>query len=331
MTAGIIDEITAGRGYPLPHGDNPLRRDVGRIRDSLSAIDEDVTEIRTDAAEAKARLTALFEQLLDGVSEDGNTLAKLLHLIQTIDVSGPLNATKAEIIGDAPAGRQTLGDVNEAADWAQAQADAALAAAVDADSDAAAAQATANTAKANAATAQSTADAAKATANAALPKTGGTISGSLGMTGSLTVGDGQTSSVISMVDTDEGTRSLHNNSGSIGFLGSDGAWKFRAYDNGSIWCAQLGDINSRIESRGQEWGAWGRNQAATNVRLAYITDESVAAQFNGGMREPWGATVFTGRTTVLSNDRQDIIVNVLRNRQLQFYTANSGWVAGHYA
>jgi len=51
--------------------------------------------------------------------------------------------------------------------------------------------------------------------------------------GSLTVGGGQSSSVINMGDSDEGTRVIHCNSNRIGFLTQGGAWGSYCNDDGS--------------------------------------------------------------------------------------------------
>jgi hypothetical protein len=76
---------------------------------------------------------------------------------------------------------------------------------------------------------------------------------SLTVNGDMTVGGGQNNSRINFTDTDEGTRAVHNNSGSIGFLGSDAGWKLRSYNDGSVWTAQFGDLNNRIEDRASAW------------------------------------------------------------------------------
>jgi hypothetical protein len=65
----------------------------------------------------------------------------------------------------------------------------------------------------------------------------------------LTVGYGQGSSVINMYDSDEGTRYLHNNSGTIGFLNSGGAWRFRVFDDGNVIMGTYQDyLSTQIRS-----------------------------------------------------------------------------------
>lgn len=50
----------------------------------------------------------------------------------------------------------------------------------------------------------------------------------------LIVGYGSASSTIDMYDSDESTRYIHNNSSTIGFLGSHGSWRFRMADDGNL-------------------------------------------------------------------------------------------------
>ncbi|RUP22649.1 hypothetical protein [Methylobacterium sp.] len=236
--------------------------------------------------------------------------------------------------------------------------------------------------------------------------------------GKMIVGAGQASSVITMTDTDEGTRSIHNNSGTIGFLGSAGDWITRAYDTGAIWSkqigdlktyidgqanwaagtrsdriyrggdtmtgdlrlqyanpqlqlyypgvlagalmvgsdarlyyrnsdsgavymsigpggdistAQFGDLNGRIEARGQAWGQWAVNQCVTSLRMTYITDYDITGGWNAGVQEPWGGAVMTGRASITSGDGNDIILRSTRFRQVQIYLPNQGWIASYYA
>jgi hypothetical protein len=107
---------------------------------------------------------------------------------------------------------------------------------------------------------------------------------------------------------------------------------FYVTTGGAVWTKQLGDLNSRIESRGSAWADSAVNRCVISTRMVYVGDQNVAANFNGGMREDYGASWISGRATRLSNDQQDIIVTDLRWRQLQQYIPNSGgWVASYYA
>ncbi len=105
----------------------------------------------------------------------------------------------------------------------------------------------------------------------------------------MIVGEGQPASYIEMRDTDEGTRFLHNNSGCIGFLGKDGAWKFQVRDDGTLWCAQLGDINTRIENRAS---------AFANERVAKtgdtMTGDLAISKAWPSMRFFWGGVLNAG-------------------------------------
>jgi hypothetical protein len=246
-------------------------------------------------------------------------------------------------------------------------------------------------------------------------------SANISTNGSLIVGAGQASSVISMTDTDEGTRSIHNNSGTIGFLGSGGDWITRVYDSGAIWSKQMGDLstyivntantaasnyaaprvvrtgdtmtgeltlsypgpginitptdggyryrlhsspngnfyiyrpdqgaypliigpggeittgqfgdlNNRIEARGQAWGQWAVNQCATSMRLPYAGDLYNSWNLNGGMAEPYGGSMMSSRATIADGTANGAwIPGIFRWRYVQFYTPNAGWVTAYYA
>ena len=73
--------------------------------------------------------------------------------------------------------------------------------------------------------------------------------GALYAAGRVVVGEGQANSYIEMRDTDEGTRYIDNNGGTIGFLGSDGNWKMGVDDAVGVGTAELGEISSGIEER----------------------------------------------------------------------------------
>ena len=40
------NDITATRGYPMPHPDNWMRFDVPRIREAFNKVDDDVHDLR---------------------------------------------------------------------------------------------------------------------------------------------------------------------------------------------------------------------------------------------------------------------------------------------
>lgn len=73
--------------------------------------------------------------------------------------------------------------------------------------------------------------------------------GDLSTTGRVIVGAGQASSWLEMRDTDESTRYLHNNSGTIGFVGSHGSWRFRVADDGNVVMGTYQDwLSNQIRS-----------------------------------------------------------------------------------
>ncbi len=53
-----------------------------------------------------------------------------------------------------------------------------------------------------------------------------------------------------MKDSDEGDRSVHNNSGTIGFLGSDGAGSSGVFDDGNWWSSRNGYLSDIVNSIG---------------------------------------------------------------------------------
>ena len=244
-------------------------------------------------------------------------------------------------------------------------------------------------------------------------------SGDISANGKLIVGVGQPYSYVQMNDTDDGIRYLHNNSGTIGFLGSAGDWTLRTFDTGAIWSKQMGDLNtfitttannaassaaypkvaktgdlmsgdleiantnnpslwlhyrnvkrarfwmggdgylrysdqgggeifrigpggdvytqqfgdlnSRIETRGQDWGRWAVNQCAISMRMVYIADMDITAGYNGGVQEYYGGSCVTGRASIISGDQNDIILRSMRFRQNQILINNQGWVAAYFA
>ena len=89
--------------------------------------------------------------------------------------------------------------------------------------------------------------------------------------GRVTVGVGQTSSWIEMRDTDESTRYIHNNSSTIGFVGSHGSWRFRMADDGNVVMGTYQD--------------WLSNQIRSNIfydhsDTGYYADPNSTSSFN---------------------------------------------------
>ena len=67
------------------------------------------------------------------------------------------------------------------------------------------------------------------------------------VTGTLAVGTGGTSSYITMKDSDNGDRSIHNNSNQIGFLTQAGGWGAHCDDNGN-WTA-VGNVTAYSDQK----------------------------------------------------------------------------------
>ena len=154
------------------------------------------------------------------------------------------------------------------------------------------------------------------TGSLARKDTGNTFVGTNYFNGNITVGNGAASSSIVMYDSDHGSRQLHNNSGYIGFLSSGGGWVCRVNDDGALWTSQLGDINSRIESRAL---------AFANDRVAGIAIRRVSqnyANVGGGWVSPAG-TVLTGylRTGTNNGDMHGVYYHYI-----QQYDPVRGWV-----
>lgn len=272
-----------------------MRKLLDQTQGGLSA--EIISEGADRVFLTAARRAAILADLRGGVTEDGDTLAKLRHLIETIDVSGPINQAKADLIGGAPQGRRTLKAVSDAATSAQSSADAAKA----------------------------TAGAALSTANAAVTKAGDTMTGDLTL-----VGDGDRNLFLTrnkvgtsrLVVGGDATLFIHNMAGDKYFGFTTG---------GDISIPLFGSLNSRIEARGQAWAEWGRNQAATSGRWLHAGDISCNERpGSGGFISPFGAHTmscdyWTWRFQTADGQTWSA-PGFLRYRQFQLYFANQGWV-----
>jgi hypothetical protein len=114
--------------------------------------------------------------------------------------------------------------------------------------------------------------------------------------------------------------------------GDNGDNYFYVQTNGAMWTKQFGDVNTYWEGRCGAHQQAAVNRCVTGIRLVYVGDENIAAQFNGGMREAYGASYISGRATILSSDNVNIIVSVFRYRQVQYLLTNAGgWVASYFA
>jgi hypothetical protein len=110
-----------------------------------------------------------------------------------------------------------------------------------------------------------------------LAKTGGSITGGLSMSGGLTIANA--SPTITMQDTDNGTRSVHCNAGTIGFLNNAGNWALRVADSGDIWSPLYNDwlSNVLIVHSGDEARGW-----TNGARLHFDTGHSYGFHWNSG-------------------------------------------------
>jgi hypothetical protein len=79
------------------------------------------------------------------------------------------------------------------------------------------------------------------------------VAGSISATDRVIVGSGQTSSWLEMRDTNEGTRYLHNNSGTIGFVANDQNWSFRVNDSGDAFFRNYGWLSSILPAKADSW------------------------------------------------------------------------------
>lgn len=95
------------------------------------------------------------------------------------------------------------------------------------------------------------------------------------------------------------------------------AERFRVLLDGSIWCSQLGDINTRIEQRCNDF----RNTCVTSSRMAGFGSAAVKTGSSGGGDINNSAYVLTRAY------KSGIEELTFECRQPQLYIANSGWYA----
>jgi hypothetical protein len=130
-----------------------------------------------------------------------------------------------------------------------------------------------------------------------------------------------------MVREDSRTHLMNMSSnGSLFNIGSDG----------SVQTAQLGDLNGRIEARASAFAENARvaayNAVVISARYVHVGDLDITGSYNGGMVEPYGGAVCTGRSSITSGDGNDIIIRAMRFRQPQIYVPNAGgWIQVGFA
>ncbi|MCJ2086740.1 hypothetical protein MKK88_12165 [Methylobacterium sp. E-005] len=159
---------------------------------------------------------------------------------------------------------------------------------------------------------------------AAVQKTGDTMSGSLSI---ATAGGG-----LRLANTNASDwllRGLTTNR--LQFCDGAATVEYFSFGvDGSISTRQVGDLATYINNVGTNNQNAAVNRSITSVRMVYVGDQDITVGYNGGMREDYGASFVTGRSSITSGDGNDIILRAMRYRQLQMYTVNSGWFASYY-
>lgn len=116
---------------------------------------------------------------------------------------------------------------------------------------------------------------------------------------------------------------------------SAGAGAFSVRSDGSIWCRQLGDINSRIEDRAQAWANDRSNNVYNNVansgRFVYVGDKICDSQpGTGGFISPFGShcvyTDFWSWRFACADGQVGSAPFAIRYRAFQLYVPSAGWV-----
>jgi hypothetical protein len=188
---------------------------------------------------------------------------------------------------------------------------------------------------------------ADARVNAALPaiiasigspvqKTGDTMTGRLNFAPTAT---NSLYSYTAQFSNANAAFAVRNGNGRLQIIDDAGAVEyFSVGTDGTLSTRQLGDLNSRIESRGSAWADNAVNRAngytngfVSSIRWVFVGDQNVAAHFGSGTFEDFGGSAVTGRSTSLTFRQEDIIITSLRWRQLQIYIPNAGWVATYFA
>jgi hypothetical protein len=63
------DDRTPNKNYPLPHEDNYLEDDVGRLREALNGVDESIKALETNAEDAAGDLIQSLGDIRDELSD----------------------------------------------------------------------------------------------------------------------------------------------------------------------------------------------------------------------------------------------------------------------
>ena len=101
--------------------------------------------------------------------------------------------------------------------------------------------------------------------------------------------------------------------------------KFQVGTDGALWTSQLGDLNSRIESRALAFA----NDRVANLGSRWVSrgDLDFLNPTNGTYEAPSGTAV-TGYRTVNSPGR---LITSLTYRYFQLFDPVRGWITAHYA
>jgi len=146
------------------------------------------------------------------------------------------------------------------------------------------------------------------------------------------VGMGQNQSWLEMHDTDEGTRFVHNNGGSIGFVGSGGAWCFRVYNDGLSYLGSAtldGRGGWHLASDGNlymPWaGAWLSNVLAAkyNTGAALLIDAGAGAYGLGAYNTSTSRALFGYNRSGSADDVVRSYADRTQSTGFKFYRATS--------
>lgn len=98
------DEVTTGRGYPLPHGLNELPVDVMRLRSALQKIDDDIKRLLMVTGSALPEIEAgdAGKPLVVNSAEDG-------YMHKRLSTAEILDAPDRHFISDAEKAKLSSG------------------------------------------------------------------------------------------------------------------------------------------------------------------------------------------------------------------------------
>ncbi len=99
------------------------------------------------------------------------------------------------------------------------------------------------------------------------------------------------------------------------------AERFRVLTDGSLWCSQLGDINTRIETRAAAYADDRKNNSVTDSRCAGFVSVPVKTGSGGG-GDINNSAYFLTRAV-----KTNVEEVTFESRQPQLYIANRGWFA----